>query len=487
MAEKERPPGPQKSMKRFGAKSFLLQKGASRQNKAIEAFFSRSVARNVVERIINSPVDLLPRGGDTEELVGCASFVDLSGFTRICDEYSAKGDAGIEYLWTLINGFFERQLAIITEFGGVPISFSGDAVLSLWIGEGRPAPGSREEEEALRRCCAAAARCGLEMQRAFASDRGGGARQPERRGSNAVDLGSSAAAAAAAAAAQDMAGHHMRRTGSTVAPPAPPAPASKAAGALSLKITLASGRFTAFHLGGKKERRAGAGGEEEEGEEEETLLNIEGRFLYFVSGAPLVELGVLDKYVRAGQVLAAASAWRHLREAAFACTPLPIAGPAGAVEGPASPEAAPLPSSVPTSEQATPRKSAPASAGAPQSPSSPGSGFAYVVTGWAPALPAVPPVPALGPLQLEGRLCPPFLALYAPSFVRRRVADMLPKMDYEEAAPPSTPLAAPASGGIAAALAAAAAAGAGAGASRGRRTARGRAGRPRAPPRRTGP
>eukprot|EP00741_Cyanophora_paradoxa_P000838 tig00000444_g809.t1 len=223
----------------------------------MEAFFARCVPRPVYERCTNR--DSLPTGGESQRFIGCFCFSDLSGFTKLTDLYTGKGDEGVEFLWTTINEYFSRQLAVIDEYGGVPIAFAGDAILAVW---GVPLEAleadERAQQAAARRCTVAASLCALEMQKLF--------EEKERRA------------------------------------------ADEETPALSLKVMLASGAYSAAHLG-VVHSGAGAG---EGAAFAEAVAAARGRMLYFTAGAPLAELGALDRHIRPGQVMAAASAWGHL-------------------------------------------------------------------------------------------------------------------------------------------------------------------------------
>jgi class 3 adenylate cyclase/tetratricopeptide (TPR) repeat protein len=61
-------------------------------------------------------------------------FVDLAGFTSLTERLSTRGSAGTEELSRLLRGFFMRVTDAVTELGGDPVAWGGDALTVLFDG-----------------------------------------------------------------------------------------------------------------------------------------------------------------------------------------------------------------------------------------------------------------------------------------------------------------------------------------------------------------
>jgi class 3 adenylate cyclase/tetratricopeptide (TPR) repeat protein len=73
--------------------------------------------------------DGAPRGDRSH---GALLFLDVSGFTRLTEQFSAAGPEGAERLADAFDACFGRIFARILERGGDVLAFAGDAVLALW-------------------------------------------------------------------------------------------------------------------------------------------------------------------------------------------------------------------------------------------------------------------------------------------------------------------------------------------------------------------
>ena len=56
---------------------------------------------------------------------------DVSGFTRLSESLSRKGDMGAEELGFYLNRYFERVGKLVAKAGGDIIKFAGDALLVM--------------------------------------------------------------------------------------------------------------------------------------------------------------------------------------------------------------------------------------------------------------------------------------------------------------------------------------------------------------------
>lgn len=91
-------------------------------------------------------------------------FFDVSGFTRLTEDFARRGRVGAEELSDALNRFFGRLCDLVARHGGDIVTIAGDAALVLWpVGAG--GPEGRGADVAVQR----AARCGLELQQELGS------------------------------------------------------------------------------------------------------------------------------------------------------------------------------------------------------------------------------------------------------------------------------------------------------------------------------
>jgi class 3 adenylate cyclase/tetratricopeptide (TPR) repeat protein len=86
-------------------------------------------------------------------LKGSLMFCDVSGFTAMSEKLALVGKEGAELMASVLNGFFERMLAIADVWGGAQMKFGGDAMLLLFSGDGhadRAAAAGMEMQAAMR-------------------------------------------------------------------------------------------------------------------------------------------------------------------------------------------------------------------------------------------------------------------------------------------------------------------------------------------------
>jgi hypothetical protein len=51
-------------------------------------------------------------------LVGACMLADISGFTKLSDEYNKQGRNGLDILHSIINDFLSRMINLVYSFGG---------------------------------------------------------------------------------------------------------------------------------------------------------------------------------------------------------------------------------------------------------------------------------------------------------------------------------------------------------------------------------
>ena len=95
------------------------------------------VPRIVVEWALTEPEALHRR------LDGTMAFVDVSGFTAMSEQLSAKGRAGAEEVTDVMNATFARLLEVAYARGGGLLKFGGDALLLFFSNEGHAARATR--------------------------------------------------------------------------------------------------------------------------------------------------------------------------------------------------------------------------------------------------------------------------------------------------------------------------------------------------------
>src|SRR5689334_25386372 len=67
---------------------------------------------------------------DVEE--GAILYLDVSGFTRLTDEFDKRGPEGAEALASALHHYFVRVIDVIAARGGDVIAFAGDAAIVLF-------------------------------------------------------------------------------------------------------------------------------------------------------------------------------------------------------------------------------------------------------------------------------------------------------------------------------------------------------------------
>ena len=96
----------------------------------------RTLAAYVPPRIVRATLEetrpTLPARSRVECYPAAVLFADISGFTPLTEALAQKGSEGPEELTRLLNGYFERMIAIIETEGGEVVKFSGDALTGVF-------------------------------------------------------------------------------------------------------------------------------------------------------------------------------------------------------------------------------------------------------------------------------------------------------------------------------------------------------------------
>lgn len=82
-----------------------------------------------------------------------ALFTDITGFSRLTDQYDQKGPEGAELLADILNAYFGRMTDVAMAYGGDVVDFVGDAIVVVWPYDDAP-------EDVIDR----AIQCGLDLQ-----------------------------------------------------------------------------------------------------------------------------------------------------------------------------------------------------------------------------------------------------------------------------------------------------------------------------------
>jgi len=108
-----------------------------------------------------------------EHLQGALLVADISGFTKLNEEYAAMGHEGIEEVSRHVSQYFSGLLCIIEAYGGDVMYFAGDALFVLFTGPKHAATPA----EGLAQATLNAVKCGINVQHSqLASYRAAGVR-----------------------------------------------------------------------------------------------------------------------------------------------------------------------------------------------------------------------------------------------------------------------------------------------------------------------
>ncbi len=129
------------------------RRAASGQGRAA-AHLARYLPRCVHAQLAQSPPG--QRRPGVNRFDGVVLLTDLAGFSRMTDQFSARGPEGVEQLSRALETYFGSMTEIALDHGGDVVDFVGDAIVVAWPGGG-DLPGS----------AAAAVSCGLALQAAL--------------------------------------------------------------------------------------------------------------------------------------------------------------------------------------------------------------------------------------------------------------------------------------------------------------------------------
>lgn len=80
----------------------------------------------LLRHVLAHPV--APSGPQAQRFAAAVLFADVSGFTPLTETLAQQGSAGAEEMSRLMNGYFERMIALLAAEGGAVVSFSGDGL-----------------------------------------------------------------------------------------------------------------------------------------------------------------------------------------------------------------------------------------------------------------------------------------------------------------------------------------------------------------------
>ena len=109
---------------------------ADRQRARAQEIFGQYVPPQIAQRLLETETSLLP-----ESRTASVLFADIEGFTRLSEKKSP------EEVIALLNTFFDTATDIVSDNGGVVISFVGDAVVAAF---NAPLPIEEHARQAVR-------------------------------------------------------------------------------------------------------------------------------------------------------------------------------------------------------------------------------------------------------------------------------------------------------------------------------------------------
>ncbi len=80
----------------------------------------------------------LPTTPQIEAFPAAILFADVSGFTPLTERLAQQGPRGAEELTSLMNGYFERMITLLTIVQGEVVKFGGDALFALFMVHNEP-------------------------------------------------------------------------------------------------------------------------------------------------------------------------------------------------------------------------------------------------------------------------------------------------------------------------------------------------------------
>src|SRR5258708_6187863 len=77
----------------------------------------------------------LPTVPALERFPAAVLFADVSGFTRLTEQFAQQGASGVEMVSMHLNAYFEQLIDSIAGHGGDVVKFAGDALVSVFSAE----------------------------------------------------------------------------------------------------------------------------------------------------------------------------------------------------------------------------------------------------------------------------------------------------------------------------------------------------------------
>lgn len=118
-----------------------------------------------------------PAQPEVHHLQAAVLFLDMSGFTRLAEQYARLGATGVEALLGQLTASFAPIIELILDYGGDVVKFAGDALLVLWPVMPEPSPDSAAGkgeappvaglQPSMSAAIAQATRCGRAIQTGF--------------------------------------------------------------------------------------------------------------------------------------------------------------------------------------------------------------------------------------------------------------------------------------------------------------------------------
>ncbi|MCC7118734.1 MAG: AAA family ATPase [Anaerolineales bacterium] len=82
------------------------------------------------DRIASDPTP--PNKHSAQQGLAAVLFVDISGFTALTEQLTARGPSGAEDISAVLNNFYSKWINIIKSYGGDIVKFAGDGLLVIW-------------------------------------------------------------------------------------------------------------------------------------------------------------------------------------------------------------------------------------------------------------------------------------------------------------------------------------------------------------------
>ena len=94
-------------------------------------------------------------------------FLDISGFTALCEKYTMTAKTGTEQLTKTLNDYMSRLVSEMLSYDGDILKFAGDAILTMWKVESTETTTNAERIYAMRATVHHVIRCALDIQKKY--------------------------------------------------------------------------------------------------------------------------------------------------------------------------------------------------------------------------------------------------------------------------------------------------------------------------------